>query len=128
GVAVGSGSVVFVSLPDQGRIVKIAGGQAETFADGLGRPEGLAERGGKLYAIDTKAKTLIEFDAGSGAHRNIAENLPVGAPSGMVPLRLGGVGDMCGPMWNFTGLAAGGDGTVYVAGDAEGSVLAVRPA
>jgi hypothetical protein len=39
---------------------------------------------------------------------------------------LGAIGDMCGPMVSFSGLAAGADGTLYVSGDAEGSVLAVR--
>ena len=56
----------------------------------------------------------------------IASDLPVGAPPGVVAKQLGGVGDMCGPMYTFAGLAADGDGTIYVAADGEGSVLAVR--
>jgi hypothetical protein len=35
---------------------------------------------------------------------------------------------MSGPMGPFAGVAAGADGTLYVSGDAEGSVLAIRPA
>jgi hypothetical protein len=31
-------------------------------------------------------------------------------------------------MWSFTGIAVAGDGTLYIAGDGEGSVLALRPA
>jgi hypothetical protein len=34
---------------------------------------------------------------------------------------------MSGPMVNFAGIASGKDGTLYVSGDGEGSVLAVRP-
>jgi len=46
----------------------------------------------------------------------------------VVARQLGGVGDMCGPMYTFAGLAVGADGTIYAAGAAEGSVLAIRPA
>jgi hypothetical protein len=71
---------------------------------------------------------VLEFDLVSGARRTLASGLPVGTPEGTPPLRPGGVGDMCGPMWSFTGLAAAADGTIYVSGDAEGAVLALRPA
>ena len=56
----------------------------------------------------------------------IVSALPVGAPSGVVIQPLGGVGDFCGPMHTFCGLAAGADGTLYLSGDAEGSVMALR--
>lgn len=127
-VAVSADGAIYVSLPDKGGIVKISGGKAETAADGIGRPEGICISGDKLYAVDTAGKKLVEIDLGSGAQRTIAENLPVGTPPGVPPQHAGGVGDMCGPMWNFTGLTAGADGTIYVSGDAEGSVLALRRA
>jgi sugar lactone lactonase YvrE len=127
GVAVAADGAVFVSLPDQGSIVKIAGGKTDTFVDGLGRPEGLAVRGGKLYALDTRGKMLIEFDIATRARRNLADTLPVGAAPGIAPVRLGGVGDMCGPMWSFAGIAAGADGALYFSADGEGSVMALRP-
>jgi hypothetical protein len=57
-----------------------------------------------------------------------SSNLPVGAPMGVTPNYLGPIGDMAGPMINFAGIAAGSDGTLYLAGDGEGSVLSVRPA
>ncbi|MCB2073814.1 MAG: SMP-30/gluconolactonase/LRE family protein [Novosphingobium sp.] len=128
GVAVASDGTVYVSLPGEGRIAKIAGGRAETFVDGLGEPQGIAIRGGKLYAVDNGAKAVIECDLASGAQQTLASDLAVGVPQGVTPLRLGGVGDMCGPMWPFTGIAAGADGALYVSGDLEGSVLALRPA
>ena len=128
GVAVSADGVVYVSLPNQGAIAKITAGKAETFADGLGRPEGICVQGGKLYAVDTVGKTVLECDLASGARRVLADNLAVGAPLGIAPLKLGGVGDMCGPMWTFTGIAIGGDGTLYISADGEGSVLALRPA
>jgi len=46
----------------------------------------------------------------------------------VVPKFLGAIGNMAGPMGPFAGIAAGRDGTLYVSGDAEGSVLTIRPA
>ena len=78
--------------------------------------------------MDNGAKAVIECDLASGAQQTLASDLAVVVPQVVTPLRLGGVGDMCGPMWPFTGIAAGADGALYVSGDLEGSVLALRPA
>ncbi len=128
GVAIGSDGTCYVAESGGGRVVKLSGGKAETVLDGLDQPEGIALHGGKLYILDNRAKELVECDLSGGARWTIASNLPVGAPSGVIPKALGAVGDMCGPMTSFTGIAAGADGTIYVSGDAEGSVLAVSPA
>ena len=128
GVAISGGGSVYVTLPDDGKIVRLTGGRAETVLDGLGWPEGIAIRGDKLYAVDLGKKELLELDLNTGALATLASGLPVGTPAGVPPLRLAGVGDMCGPMWTFTGLAAAADGTLYISGDAEGSVLSLRPA
>jgi sugar lactone lactonase YvrE len=128
GVAVGAGGTVYVAEAGSGRVLKLAQGKAETIVDGLGRPEGIALSGGKLYIVDTGTKALIEVDPTSGARRTIASNLPVGAPPGVRAKFLGPIGDMAGPMVPFSGIAAAADGTLYVSGDAEGSVIAVRPA
>jgi sugar lactone lactonase YvrE len=128
GVAITDRGDIYVAEADGARIVKIVGGKAQTAFGELGRPEGLASRGDKLYTVDTATKQVLELDLLTGAQQILARDLPVGAPQGIAPLRLGGVGDMCGPMWTFTGIAAGTDGTLYVSGDGEGSVLALRPA
>lgn len=128
GVAISGEGTVYVSEPDAGRISKLSGGRTETVLDGLGAPEGLAIRGSKLYAIDTGTKQAIELDLATGAKQVLASNLAVGTPAGVPPLRLGGVGDMCGPMWVFTGIAAGEDGTLYISANGDGSVVALRPA
>jgi hypothetical protein len=52
----------------------------------------------------------------------------VGAPPGVTAKPLGGIPQMSGPMGPFAGIAAGADGTLYVSADAEGSVLALKPA
>jgi sugar lactone lactonase YvrE len=128
GVAVGSDGVVYVAESDGGRVVKLSGGKAETVVDGLKTPQGLLVRDGQLYIVDAGAKALVEYDLKSGARQVIAANLPVGAPPGVTPKFLGGVGDMSGPMGPFAGIASGADGALYVSADAEGSVLAIRPA
>ena len=121
------GNTVFVTEAGAGRIARLRqGSPVDTIAEGLGRPEGLCLSGGQLYAVDTVGKRLLEIDPESGAVATIASNLPVGAPPGVVPKFLGPIGDMAGPMVNFAGLACGPDGMIYVAADAEGSVIAFR--
>ena len=126
GLAIDGTGVVYVAENGAGRVIKIAGGRTEAVLDGLGDPQGLAVHGGKLFVIDNKAKALISCDLTGGNRQAIATSLPVGAPPGLIAPRLGGVGDMCGPMHTFTGLDAGPDGTIYLSGDGEGSVLALR--
>lgn len=127
GVAVGADGACFVSESAGGRVVKLAGGRAQTVLDGLQKPQGILVRGESLYVVDTGLKELIEYNLASGVRRTIAAALPVGAPPGVTPKFLGAIGTMSGPMGPFAGIAAGADGTLYVSGDAEGSVLAIRP-
>lgn len=125
GVAVNSDGAVYVSESGAGRVVKIANGRVETQLDGLDEPQGVAVAGGTLFAVDVGAKTLIACDLSGGARQVIASGLPVKAPPGVTPKLLGGVGDMSGPMVPFCGVATARDGTIYLSGDAEGSVIAV---
>jgi sugar lactone lactonase YvrE len=126
GVAADSDGTVYIAEAGAGRVVKLTGGRTETLADGLGDPQGIAISGANLYVIDVKTKELVEIPLAGGKRRVVASNLPVGAPPGVIPTLLGGVGDMCGPMHTFTGVAASLSGTIYVSGDGEGSVLALR--
>lgn len=127
GVAVGPDGAVYASESGAGRVVRIAGGRAETVIDGLEEPQGIAVHGERLFVVDVAAKSLISCDLASGARSILATRLPVKAPPGVTPKLLGGVGDMSGPMVPMCGLAVDGRGTIYVSGDAEGSVLTVRP-
>ncbi len=127
GVAVGSDGTCFVSESADGRVVKLSRGRTETVVDGLQNPQGILVRGGLLYIVDTGSKELIEYELARGTRRTIAANLPVGAPPGVIPKVLGAVGTLSGPMGPFAGIAAGADGALYVSGDAEGSVLTIRP-
>ena len=128
GVAVDADGTVYVSECHAGRVVKLKAGRAETVLDGLKQPQGILLRGGKLYVVDALAKALVEYNVASGVRRVIAANLPVGAPPGITPKFLGAIQPLSGPMGPFAGIAAGADGTLYVSADAEGSVLAIRPA
>jgi glucose/arabinose dehydrogenase len=128
GVALGSGGEVYVTENKGGRVIKIAGGRTDTVIDGLGQPQGIVVAGNSLFVLDALAKTVIEHDLSSGARSVIASDLPVGAPPGVVPKFMGPIGDLAGPTGPFAGLALAPDGTLYVSGDAEGSVLALRRA
>jgi sugar lactone lactonase YvrE len=127
GVAIASDGGCYVSESGAGRVVRVSGGRAETVLDGLRRPHGVAVRDGMLYVVDAAAKTVTALDLATGESRTIASGLPVGAPPGITPKPLRGFMPFVGPMGPLTGLAAAPDGTLYVGGDAEGSILALRP-
>jgi sugar lactone lactonase YvrE len=128
GVAVSSDDTCFISESAAGRVVMLSGGRTDTLLDGLQKPQGIALLGRMLYIVDAGAKDLIEYDVAGRTRRIIASNLPVGAPPGVVPRFLGPIGTFSGPMGPFAGIAAASDGTLYVSGDADGSVLAIHPA
>ena len=126
GVAV-DGHTAYVTETGAGRIVRLRqGSPVETVAEGFGRPEGLCLSEGKLIVVDVEKKAAFAVNPDSGKVEALAENLPVGAPAGVKPKLLSPIGDMAGPMIPFTEIAAGEDGTLCVASDAEGSVLVLR--
>jgi sugar lactone lactonase YvrE len=125
GVAIAPDGTVYVSETGAGRVVKMSAGRGETVLDGLQQPQGILVRGNVLYVVDAGSKELVEFNLSSGARRALASNLPVGAPQGITPKFLGTIGTFSGPMGPFASIAAGADGTLYISGDAEGSVLAI---
>lgn len=128
GVAVAGDGTVYIAESGAGRVVKLTGGRKETVLDGLARPEGIAIADGTLYVSDPGAREVVVSDLSGGAREVAGSDLPIGGPGGMQPTQLGGVGDMCGPMSTFNGIAVSPDGTVYLSADAEGSVLALRRA
>ena len=126
GVAIATDGSCYVGESAGGRVVKLSGGRAETVIDGLVQPQGILMRGSLLVIVDTGSKELIEFDFASGKRRTLATNLPVGAPPGVIQKPMRPFMPLCGAITPFTGIAAGLDGTIYIAGDGEGSVLAIR--
>lgn len=127
GVAVASDGTCFVSEAEGGRVVKLVRGSADIIVDGLEKPEGIAIHGDKLFILDVGSKSVVECQLSNNSCRTLASHLPVGAAPGIVPKYLGACGDLTGPMVNFAGIAAGTDGTLYIAADGEGSILSLRP-
>ena len=121
GVTVTGGGDVLVA--ESGRVVRVTPSGAETFVDGLGRPQGLLARDGKLFIVDADEKAVLSVDLVSGEKTVIASGLPVGPPPGVEPKPLRGMPPFSGPQGPFAGIAAGPDGTLYVSADGEGSVL-----
>jgi len=127
GVALAADGTCLVAEEGAGRVIRLAGGRVDTLLDGLLRPQGIAVRGELLYVVDAGAKELVECDLTSGRRRTLAAKLPVGAPPGVTPKFLRAIPPLSGPMGPFAGIAVGGDGTLYLSADAEGSVMALRP-
>ncbi|WP_106400927.1 SMP-30/gluconolactonase/LRE family protein [Actinocorallia populi] len=128
GVAFTADGTCLVAESGAGRVVSVGGSGVDTVVDGLETPQGILVRGGRLLIVDAGAKSLIEVDLETKARTVIARDLPVGAPPGVDLEPLKGLPPFTGPQGLFAGIAAGPDGTVYVSGDAEGSVLAFRKA
>ena len=128
GVAFGADGACYVSEMGASRVVKLNGKSVETVLDGLQQPQGLLVHAGQLYVVDAGAKTLTSLDLKTKARSIVASELPVGAPVGVTPKPLRGIAPFSGPQGPFAGITVGADGTLYVSGDAEGSVLSLRKA
>ena len=116
-VAASDGSL-FVSDVGAGRIARVEkDGSIATLVDGLSKPSGLAFlRQDTLLVLDRDTKELHSVNINSKQRQTLASSLPVGDPPGCSR----------GPMEFSGGLAVAQDGTVYIAGDGEGNVLALR--
>ena len=92
-------------------------------------PRRIGLSGDQLFILDVGSKELIAFSLTTKQRQTLASNLPVGAAPGITPKPLMGVPDLIpGPLSPFAGLAVGSDGTIYIAGDGEGSVLTLKKA
>lgn len=128
GVAAADDGSCFVAEAGKGRVVHINGGVSEAVGR-LSEPQGLLLDGDDLYIVDAGAHELVRFSTRTRERETVAANLPVGAPLGVVPHVLAGIpGLLPGPLTPFAGIAQSHDGTIYVAADAEGSILAFRRA
>lgn len=126
GIAAAADGSCYVCEAGKGRVIHL-NGEAECVIDELKEPQGLALAGDNLYVLDVGAQELIAFSLKTRQRQTVASNLPVGAPPGVTPKVLMGIaGLLPGPLRPFAGIAAAADGTIYVAADGEGSILALR--
>jgi sugar lactone lactonase YvrE len=126
GVALAPDGGCLVCEAGAGRVIKVTGSGVETVLDGLVRPQGIAVRGEEAYVVDAGAKSVVAFRPGAPGRTTLATDLPVGAPEGVTPKPLKGSPPFVGPLGPFAGIAAAPGGTIYVAADGEGSLLALQ--
>ncbi|WP_420076231.1 hypothetical protein ACOAKG_12405 [Streptomyces sp. JL3001] len=120
----------YVSDEGAGAVLRIEADAPPTVvADGLDAPQGLAVLGEELFTVETGRRGLCAVSLVTGETRTDAEDLPVGAPPGVVPgaePALFAQG-MPGMARRFAGLAAGPDGALLLSANGEGTVLRLTP-
>jgi sugar lactone lactonase YvrE len=126
GIAVAPDGSCYVAESGKGSVSHINGGVSEAVG-GLDRPHGVLLSGDELFIVDAGTRQLVCFSMKTRKRQTVASNLPVGSPPGVVPHVLAGIpGLLPGPVTPFSGIAQSRDGTIYVAADGEGSILAFR--
>ncbi|MFQ5635373.1 MAG: hypothetical protein ACE5G3_08590 [Gammaproteobacteria bacterium] len=116
GLAWAGSDALYVTEARAGRLVLVdlQGGRPTTIAAGLAQPEGLTVLAdGRIAVVEAGRQRLVAIDPGSGATEVLAENLPVGDPRGDGPE----------PVYLPTGVARGADGSLYLSGDRDNSIL-----
>lgn len=100
------------------RIPLDASAPLRAIAEGLALPEGVAQTPwGSFIVAESAARRLVEIDPANGSRRTVAENLPIGLAAGPgLP-----------PPYVVTGVAVGGDGSIYVAADRNNAIYRIRP-
>lgn len=127
GVVVDSDGACLVAESGAGRVVRVSGSRVEPLVDGLARPQGILLADGRLYIVDAGARQVLAVDLDTGTRHSIATGLPIGPPPGVQPKPLKGMPPFSGPQGPFAGITRHPDGTLFVAADGDGSVLALHP-
>lgn len=116
-VVAASDGTLLVSETSSGHVIRVdKNGSISSVLDGLANPKGIALQQDTLLVLDHGTKELHAVSLTSGLTDILATDLPIGDPPGCSR----------GPMDFPGGLAVGHDGTIYIAGDGEGSVLTLR--
>ncbi|TXS45102.1 hypothetical protein EAO75_19545 [Streptomyces sp. uw30] len=120
----------YVSDEGAGAVLRIEADAAPTVVlDGLDAPQGLAVLGDDLFTVETGRRRLRAVSLTTGEVRTDAENLPVGAPAGVVPCAEPALfaHGMPGMARRFAGLAVGADGALLLSANGEGTVMRLTP-
>nr|WP_107906893.1 hypothetical protein [Streptomyces chartreusis] len=120
----------YVSDEGAGAVLRIEADAPPTVVvDGLDAPQGLAVLGEELFTVETGRRRLCAVSPATGETRIDAEDLPVGAPPGVVPgaePALFAQG-MPGMARRFAGLAVAPGGALLLSANGEGTVLKLTP-
>lgn len=120
GLARANSDTVYVTGHTDGTVsaITLMDGVRTVVATGLSEPEGLARLPNGLLAVaEVGKKRVLIVDPGNGDITVAAEGLPLG-------FDLGGAGH---PPALLSGVAATSDGAIYVTGDADNSLIRLRP-
>lgn len=121
GVAWAGPGAVFVTEAMAGTILRIelADGTRTLIAGGLNQPEGLTLMSdGRIAVVEVGERRLVAFDPADDTLEVLATDLPVGEPAGKAPP----------PVFRPSGVAQGADGSLYVSGDRDNSILRITAA
>jgi sugar lactone lactonase YvrE len=119
GVAAAGAKAVYVSEYGAGTVarIRLADGARTEIKAGLEKPEGLAvDRDGALIVAETGRQRVLRVDPATGATTVLASGIPMG---------LAGGPDVPAPFL-MTGMAIGGDGSIYVSADVTNAVYRIR--
>jgi sugar lactone lactonase YvrE len=128
-VAVTADDRIYVSDEARGTVELIGPDSTRTvFADDLRIPQGVAVDGDGLLVCEVGRRRVVWLPFDGGGRHVVADDLPVGE-NGTVRPTVNGLPMMIpGPIAPFAGVEVDEQGTVYVAADQEGSVIALRRA
>lgn len=107
---------VYVTEAVAGRLVRInlADGGKTIITEGLAQPEGLTVMAdGRIAVVEVGRRRLVAIDPVSGVVDVLASELPVGEHTARAPE----------PVYAPSGVAQGADGSLYLSGDRDNSIL-----
>jgi sugar lactone lactonase YvrE len=116
GVAWAGPGIVYLTEALGGKLVRInlADGSKTLICSELSQPEGITVlTDGRVAVVEVGKQRLIAVDPVSGAIDVLATELPVGEPAAQLPA----------PVYAPSGVAQGPDGSIYLTGDRDNSVL-----
>jgi sugar lactone lactonase YvrE len=109
-------SAVYLTETRGGRLIRVdlADGSKTIISEGLAQPEGITVlTDGRVAVVEVGRQQLIAVDPVSGAIDVLATELPVGQTVTQLPA----------PVYAPSGVAQGVDGSIYLTGDRDNSVL-----
>jgi sugar lactone lactonase YvrE len=94
--------------------INIANGSKTLISEGLAQPEGLTVLAdGRVAVVEVGRQRVVAIDPAGGASEVFASDLPVGEPAANAPA----------PVFLPSGVAQGADGSLYLTGDRDNSIL-----